>query len=537
MKPSGRLPRTLFLPVCAISLVAAGIVPVGEVRAVAPPGVESTPSPSPGPGGPPGPSVSPGPSSSPFPSASPTPTPSPSGGPVATTTTLTASVTAMITGDTVTFTATVAPSPGGGTVVFTDDFILDSDPGLHVIGQAAVDPVTGAATMSLTATSGLWGVVATFSGFGGYLGSRSARLVIPAMERGASTSTAFVLMESSVEANVAVTVTATVTPPAAGTVVFTSTSDEVGSAQVDASTGVATARLRFGSPGDMRVRATFLGASGFAGSQSIEVPVVVTPDAAVHPVDAGVSSGVFYPVKDGYRDTVDVTGVLLDPARVSVAIYAGSKRVRKVDIGAKVDDYAWTWNGRDDRGKLLPAGRYRVVQSFRDAAGHTATYSSVTTVSLKKLVWKKGVVTRNGVDADGWDASAFAWVSGAYSGFAHGVDLYGNVYDSWAWVGYRFTLRAAVRYGTVTWAVRGHNPPHAINTGPAHLSLWDWTLGDEGDLYETDTFYGWYWMTLDADAYVSEDRKVQAYVSVFGADRGHFDVETVRLTYTYAVLE
>ena len=377
----------------------------------------------------------------------------------------------MTVGETVTITAKVVPAPAGGTVVFTDDFIAETDPAVHILGQVSIDPSSGTAAMNISATSGLWGIVATFSGFDGFLGSRSTRLVIPALEHGTVTHTAFALMTSTVEAGVSVSVTATVTPPAPGTVEFTTASEELGSGEADAATGIGdnhdpAGRARDDSgvgdlPRPRRLRGFAVAAGDCRGD----------PDAAVHPVDTGVSSGVFYPVKDGYKDTVDIRGVLLDPARVSLAIYgSASKRVRKADLGEQVDAYSWAWNGRDDKGKLLPAGKYKVVQTFRDAAGHTATAASTTTISLKKLEWKKGVITKNGEDVFSYDSSPFGWVSTVFSDFAHGVDLYGNIGDEWAMVLYKFKLPSAIRYGKLTFAVLGQ-PHESTSPRDPHTSI------------------------------------------------------------------
>ena len=491
----------------------------------------------------PSPAPSPAATASPAPSPSASPTPSASPGLLATTTTLSAGPTMAIAGSTVTLTAVVVPSPGGGTVLFTNPEVISDDPAAHVVGQVAIDPDSGIATFSLTVHDGVYGFVATFSGYGGFLGSTSTEVVVPSVFPGTGTQTSLVITTPTIEAGVATAVAnvkVTPLPPAPGVIAFTTGSELLGFQVLDEATGTAVGSISISRPGTYQIWATYLGEpEGIGGSQSLPVPVVVTPDVGVHPVDTGVSATVFYPAKDGYRDTVDIKGTLLDRARVSIAIYsvATKKKVRTVELGTQLDQYSWTWNGRSNSGALQPAGKYRVVQSFKDAAGHKATATAYTTISPKKLVWTTKTVVRNGDDVDKWDASEFAMVSLAYSQFTHGVYVYGNVYDSWAWVRYDFKLPAAIEYGKVTFAVLGETPAVSTNDGPAWLSFWDFSKGEEGDLRATDSDFAWYSISGPATSLMSSSREVRGFVSVFGKDEGVFDVEKVKLTYKYAVLQ
>ncbi|HEY6789971.1 MAG TPA: pentapeptide repeat-containing protein [Trebonia sp.] len=90
--------------------------------------------------------------------------------PRATTTTLASSVNPATAGQAVTYTATVSPAPGGGTVGFTDN-------GSAISGCSAAQVSGTTATCATTAgTTGSHNIVATFSGSGGFAGSRSAVL-------------------------------------------------------------------------------------------------------------------------------------------------------------------------------------------------------------------------------------------------------------------------------------------------------------------------------------------------------------------------
>jgi hypothetical protein len=427
----------------------------------------------------------------------------------------------------------VSPAPGGGLVLFTDS-IEDG----QLLGQGAVDPTSGTASVTVTIQPGLHGIVATFGGFGSYLGSASTGLLVSALSGGTPSQTSLAVSPSTVEAGLEVTVTATVTSGATGTVVFTDGVVFLGNAGIDETSGVATTAVRLIVPGTRQIVATYFGDAIVAGSQSSPVIVVVTPDTAVHAARLGVSLSTFYPVKDGYRDTVDVRGTVLDRARVVITIEAASthRKVRSVDLGSTSGPYTWAWNGRTNAGTLAPAGRYRVIQTLKDAAGHTLTSSAYTTLSMKRLEWKSDSITRRGDQLSHWNASDFAMVSLVYSGFTHGVYLYGNVLDSWAWVDFDFRLPAAIEYGKLTWAVLGEVPTFSTNDGPATISLWNYAIDEEGEEYLTGAGYGWYSFGTPAKDFVSTSRTVRAFVSVYGANEGVWDVAEVRLTFSYAVL-
>ena len=86
---------------------------------------------------------------------------------------------------------------------------------------------------------------------------------------------------------------------------------------------------------------------------------------------SGVNYGTFYPVKDNYRDTLKISGNRQEPIAVTIRIYnANNKRVALVTKSEATGAYSYSWNGRDGK-KLLPAGKYRIVQTLVDEAGTT----------------------------------------------------------------------------------------------------------------------------------------------------------------------
>ena len=110
-----------------------------------------------------------------------------------------------------------------------------------------------------------------------------------------------------------------------------------------------------------------------------------------------MSAGSIYPVKDGYRDTVTLSGNRDESIAVTISIYnSNNKRVRLATKSSATGAYSYVWNGRDSKGAVLPAGKYRVVQRLVDEFGTAKSFTSSVNLSPKKLVTQSKVVTKNG---------------------------------------------------------------------------------------------------------------------------------------------
>jgi len=138
--------------------------------------------------------------------------------------------------------------------------------------------------------------------------------------------------------------------------------------------------------GTTTVTATWSGDDSFAGSTSDPVDIPVVSDV-VEASNVGVSATTFYPIKDGYRDSVKVRGTRYEPIRVSIKIYSPAGRlVKSVSIGGGTGPYGYSWTGKSIAGSLLPAGKYKVLQSLTDAAGMNLKKTSYVSLSRKRLV-------------------------------------------------------------------------------------------------------------------------------------------------------
>lgn len=142
--------------------------------------------------------------------------------------------------------------------------------------------------------------------------------------------------------------------------------------------------------------ATYSGNATIAGSASDPVELVIVADT-VDASNVKVNYSTFYPVKDGYRDALTISGNRHESIAVTISIYNSSnKRVRLASKSSATGAYSYAWNGRNSKGDVLPAGKYKVVQRLVDAATTAKSFTSYVNLSTKKLVTQTKVITKNG---------------------------------------------------------------------------------------------------------------------------------------------
>lgn len=188
--------------------------------------------------------------------------------------------------------------------------------------------------------------------------------------------------------------------------------------------------------------ATYSGDATHQGSTSPVFELVVVADD-VDASGVGLQYTTFYPVKDGYRDTVAIRGTRSEPAAVQIRVYGPTgKLVRSASLASGGGAYSYPWNGRTSSGSVLTAGTYRVVQTLTDAFGSKAAYTDYVKLSRKKLVQHTTYVTKRGssISAKGAEGSASVSVStsGGYAKLKAGNDR--------ALAGWEFKLPAATIY-------------------------------------------------------------------------------------------
>ncbi len=105
----------------------------------------------------------------------------------------------------------------------------------------------------------------------------------------------------------------------------------------------------------------------------------------------------FYPVKDGYRDSVTLSGQRNEPIAVSLRVYdANGHLVRTLSVATGAGPYSVSWTGRSAAGTLQPAGTYKLVQRLTDGGGASLTVTKTVTLSHKKLITKTSYLTKDG---------------------------------------------------------------------------------------------------------------------------------------------
>jgi hypothetical protein len=279
------------------------------------------------------------------------------------------------------------------------------------------------------------------------------------------------------------TVTSAVLPnpyPLIGTVEWTATSGttvkDLGSIAIGNPMTVPASSLGVGT---WSFVATYDGSPDYASSASNAVAQEIVLDT-VQATDVGVSLSTFFPVRDGYRDSVVARGTRGETASVAIAVRnAAGTSIRTASITPDLGAYAWTWAGTTTAGKIVPAGKYSVVQTLRDSAGTTRVVRSNVTVSLKRLTWKSFAATKT------WNQRAWLGYGGAAAGWAFAVpkaDSYGGLTVRMYAAGYStvFAVRVAACAGSA-WELGCYDGTRSINgsslrwystsvAGAAHVS-------------------------------------------------------------------
>jgi hypothetical protein len=189
--------------------------------------------------------------------------------------------------------------------------------------------------------------------------------------------------------------------------------------------------------------ATYSGNATVAGSASDPVELVIVADS-VDASNVKVNYSTFYPVKDGYRDALTISGNRQESIGVTISIYNSSnKRVRLASKSSATGAYSYAWNGRNSKGDVLPAGKYRIVQKLVDTAGTNKSFTSYANLSTKKLVTLNKAITKNG--------SAITAGAGNIATSSGVARLKGG--SNAAIAGYQFKIPSAVVYKSLSFRV------------------------------------------------------------------------------------
>ncbi|HWL36154.1 MAG TPA: S8 family serine peptidase [Frankiaceae bacterium] len=283
------------------------------------------------------------------------------------------------------------------------------------------------------------------------------------------------------------------------------------------------------------------GTLGGAASKTVRLDTVAPGMATV-----SGSGSTFYPYKDGYKDTFAPAVTLGETGRLFLGVYnsAGTK-VRTIDGGTKsAGRHSVVWNGRRADGSALPAGTYKYAFTATDAAKNTRTTGRYTVyVSAKKLTAQVGTRTLSPYNSmtGSFEGDCSALGTPAVSTWTGSIAYYSGYYcynpadpiSDVALTDHRFTLPAAVKYGTVRIGATGERAVSGypdtgllIYNDPAGaLTDWDATLGAS---------YGTYWGPSVGSASLLSGRTLKWTAATAGGNWYH--IRSFQLKWVYYVL-
>ncbi len=361
------------------------------------------------------------------------------------------------------------------------------------------------------------------------------------------------------ETNVPITFTATLAPTASGvtqavsgTVEFRVDGALRATQPVVGTTAAYTTKLAAGSHS---VVAEFTpdtpGAVVFnPGTSSPVAKTVIANTVAASGV--GRSSPKVFPVRDDWKDTVTIRGTRLEKASVTIKIYSPrGKKIREKTYGASKGTYSYAWKGRSS-GKVLPAGKYKIVQVLKDEYGAKAKSTSYVKVVTKRMSWySKAITVSPGPRHYQVGSTDTASSLSAPSSKSTKPVVINNAASGLAWIaaGYQFTLPSASTYRSLSFRVRGS----WTGTTAPKIGLVPWNGGGSvgwASMYFTTrarTAMGtspstWYRQTMTNLTGIRSGRSVRAAIDSFTGPSGwsagpyRYSITAVKLVVKYGVL-
>jgi hypothetical protein len=244
--------------------------------------------------------------------------------------------------------------------------------------------------------------------------------------------------------------------------------------------------LRFSSlpPGAHHFTVHYTGDPHRAAVTSPSFTLTVTDDT-VEVSGVGLQFTRFYPVSDGYRDTVAIRGTRLESASVAIKVTGPTGgTVRTASLPAGSGAYSYAWNGRTTAGALLPAGRYTVRQTLSDGQGATNVVTSSVVLEHAKLVTKTAYVSRKGsaisVQGRSGDGTVTVSTSGGYTKL--------TASSGWSSVGWEFLIPGAVIYNSVSVEI---NARAGFSVPPSQLGIQNFNACPRGPEWDTSCFERW----------------------------------------------
>ena len=279
----------------------------------------------------------------------------------------------------------------------------------------------------------------------------------------------------------------------------------------------------------------YSGDANFEPGDGTPIDLVVQADI-VDATGVGIAYTAFYPVVDGYRDSVAIRGVRNEPASVAVKVYnSANKVVRTLSVATGSGAYGVAWNGRTSGGTLLPAGTYKIRQTLTDGKGIHLVVDKSVYLSWKKLAYTTKTISKY--------ADAATSVGYAGSGYAvkysdHSIRSFAA--GGWVGVGWQFALPAATTYKSLSIGMYGTSGVSIAHFGAqnfswcAYSSVWyEGCFDHMTSMRSTSAGNGWATRAL-SPTYNRYGRTVRVNFSQYN---GFAHVYKIRVVVTYGILK
>jgi hypothetical protein len=191
---------------------------------------------------------------------------------------------------------------------------------------------------------------------------------------------------------------------------------------------------------------------------SEQVSLEVKRDRAVEVGGLKASASKFYPVKDGYRDTVTMRLRPLEPLTMNARVVnSRGKTVRRFSRVDGARSGSWTWNGRSSGGRLVSPGVYSFIVHASDRAGNDVAKSAKVTISSEMLVWKTRRLTVHASEYSFADNAVDGSVRASASRYSGGAVVDGgSTMNAYARAFYRIKLPdGALRFKSFFFCAQG----------------------------------------------------------------------------------
>src|SRR4029079_7055902 len=136
------------------------------------------------------------------------------------------------------------------------------------------------------------------------------------------------------------------------------------------------------------LRAELTGDATFVPA-TLEATLEVVPDTEVNANPFPLNLTTFYPLADGYKNRLKISGQCIEYVSCLPTIEAYTKdgrMVRRWTLRARtVNPYAVIWDGRTATGTLLQAGTYRIRHVIRDWKNNLVTYDQWVVLSHREV--------------------------------------------------------------------------------------------------------------------------------------------------------